>query len=74
MLGKITGLVFPRAVGMTTLAHVNTAHTLLYWKDENKPLTRGDVLIPIPPVFDDTQSDISVNQFYDTNVEISHTQ
>ena len=32
------------------------------------------MLIPIPPVFDDTQSDISSNKFDDTNVEISHIQ
>ena len=31
-------------------------------------------MIPIPPIFDDTKGDISINQFEDTNVEISHTQ
>ena len=34
MLGKSTGLVFPRAVGETTEANVDISNTLLYWKDE----------------------------------------
>ena len=33
MLGQSTGLVFPRAVGETTEAHVDTAYTLLCWAD-----------------------------------------
>ena len=32
------------------------------------------MLITISPVFYDTQSDISINHFDDTNVEISHTK
>ena len=31
-------------------------------------------MIATSPVFDDTQSDVSINQFDDTNVKISHTQ
>ena len=61
MLEKITGLVFPGPFGETFETHVNTENTLLYWKDEKKPLTRGKFLIPIPPVFGDTKSDISMN-------------